>query len=178
MKKYNLLLLSSSNHIQLIESFREAYKILKLSGNIYTADLNSYCASSLASDKHFVIPRSDTKTYFKELVNIIKEYEINILLSARDEELLILSKNKKFFEEIGCNVIVSDYETIVLCRDKYELCKFFLNHNVPHPKTYNFQEIKNVEGKIDFKPHSRMSQVSRPWQRTRLWELVDITGPA
>lgn len=146
MKDYNLLLLSSSNHVQLIESFKDAYKQLNLGGNIYTADINKYCASSLVSEKHFFIPPSDSDEYFPALEKIIKEDNINIVLSVRDEELLTLSRNKKFFDKLECVLLVSDEKAIALCRDKFKLSNFFLKNDIPHPKTILFDDLMdNVE---------------------------------
>ncbi len=145
METYNFLLLSSSNHVQLINSFKEAYIQLNLKGNIYTGDLQQFCASGIVSEKHFTIPRSDSKDFFLALKKIIEEYNINIVTSARDEELFILSQNKKFFDELGCFLLVSSELSIKLSRDKYELYLFFKKNNIPHPKTFLFEELKDNE---------------------------------
>ena len=141
MKSYNLLLLSSSNHVQLINSFKEAYSRLNLKGKVYTADLKKYCASAMVSHKHFIVPRTDSNDFFVVLEKIIKENAINIVLSARDEELLILSNNNFFFEDLGCLLLVSEETSIKLCRNKYELNVFFEKNNIPHPKTYKFEDL-------------------------------------
>jgi len=143
MKDYNLLFLSSSNHVQLVNSFKDAYKTLNLSGDIYTADINKYCASSLVSKKHNIVPRSDSDDYFPALKKIIIENNINIVLSARDEELYILSRNKKFFDDLNCILLISDEKSITLCRDKYKLSLFFLENNIPQPRTIIFDDLKN-----------------------------------
>lgn len=157
MKNYNLLLLSSSNHVQLVNSFKDAYKRLKLKGIIFTADIEKYRASAIVSEKHFVVPRSESKEYFPFLERIIKENEINIILSTRDEELEVLSKNKSYFNDLGCYVLVSDATSIELCRDKYKLNKFFSENDIPHPKTYLFEELKDkkdIQYPIICKPKS------------------------
>ncbi len=144
MKSYNFLLLSSSNHVQLINSFKDAFKLLKLRGNFYTADVENCCASRMVSKKHFQIPRSDSAEFFPALEEIIKNHGINILLSARDEELFLLSKNKKFFDELNCLLLISDEKSISLCLDKYKLSQFFEKNNIPHPNTYLFKELKKI----------------------------------
>lgn len=143
MKNYNLLLLSSSNHVQLVNSFKKAFEKLELKADIYTADLQEHCASGFVSKKHFSIPRSDSDEYFLVLERIIKENNINIILSARDEELSILSANKEFFERLDCYLLISKAESIKLCRDKYKLNIFFAKNNIPHPKTFLIKDLKN-----------------------------------
>ena len=145
MKNYNLLILSSSNHVQLVNSFKDAYKRLNLKGFVFTADIEKYRASGIVSEKHFVVPRSDDEKFFPFLERIIKENKINFVLSARDEELEILSKNKSFFTDLGCYPLVSDAKSIELCRNKYKLNKFFSENDIPHPKTYLFEDLKGNE---------------------------------
>ena len=141
MQKYNLLLLSSSNHVELVNSFKEAYNRLDLTGSILTGDTKQYCASAMVSNKHFTLPKSESIDYFPYLEKLIKENGINIVLTARDEELEILSKRKNFFEELGCFLLVSDSKSIELCRNKLKLNNFFLENNIPHPKTYIFEDL-------------------------------------
>lgn len=148
MKKHNILILSSSNHVQLVNSFKNAIKTLKFKGEVYTADLQRYCASGMVSKEHFEIPRSDSDMYFSALRKIIEEKEISVVLSARDEELYLLSKNKNFFKDLGCFLLISDNESISLCNDKYKLSKFFYENKIPQPDTYLFEDL--IEKKIDF----------------------------
>jgi len=145
MKKNNLLLLSSSNHVQLVNSFNDAYNRLNLKGKVYTADIQKICASSMVSNKHFTVPRSDSREFFPTLEKLIKENDIDIVLSTRDEELELLSKNKNFFDDLNCFLLISDENSVLLCRNKYKLNKFFSKNGIPHPKSYLYEEIKNNE---------------------------------
>ncbi|MFX1277413.1 MAG: ATP-grasp domain-containing protein [Promethearchaeota archaeon] len=155
MKIYNLLLLSSSNHVQLVNSFKDAYNKLGIKGHVFTADIQEYCASAMVSEKHFPIPRSDSKEFFPSLKKIIGENKINIVLSARDEELAVLSQNREFFIEHGCILIVSNENSINLCRDKYELNNFFKKNDIPHPETHLFAALndnQNIKYPLICKP--------------------------
>lgn len=143
MKIYNLLILSSSNHVQLVNSFKNAYEQLNLKGNVFTADLNERCASRIASKKHFIIPRSDSEAYLPTLERLIKEKDLNIILSARDEEIEFLSKNKAFFDKFGCFLLISDEKSVGLCRDKYKLAQFFSKNDIPYPKTFLYEELRD-----------------------------------
>lgn len=141
-KEIKLLKLSASNSVQLIRSFSDAFKRLNIKGTIYTADIERYCASAIVADKHFVVPRSDSDEYFSFLKKIIKENSINVVLSERDDEIYLLAQNKKIFDELNCILLFSDLKAIELCRDKYQLFKFFACNKIPTPKTWNFNDLK------------------------------------
>jgi carbamoyl-phosphate synthase large subunit len=141
----NLLFLSSSNHVQLIKSFKEAYKRLNLDGNIYSADINKNCASSLITKKHFIVPLSKSNDYFPRLKKIIESYKIDIVLSTRDEEIVLLSNNRELFEDLDCFLLASKKNSVSLCYDKLNLARFFAKNNISHPKTYKYGELKTLK---------------------------------
>ena len=59
-----------------------------------------------------------------------------------DIDLLILSKNKKRFAEIGTTVVVSDESFIEICNDKWLTYKFLKKNHINTPKT--FLRVKDV----------------------------------
>jgi len=75
------------------------------------------------------------------------------VLSLIDPELSLLAKHRQAFLDIGTIPIVSDYEVVELCFDKYEMYKFLINNGFKTPKSYIDKEefYKDVElGTIDY----------------------------
>ncbi|NLM96599.1 MAG: carbamoyl phosphate synthase, partial [Halanaerobiaceae bacterium] len=73
------------------------------------------------ADKYFILPQIDKENYLDEILNICKENQIKAVLSLIDPELSVLAANKQKFLDIGTIPIVSDYEVVELCFDKYKM---------------------------------------------------------
>ncbi len=74
-------------------------------------------------------------------------------MSLIDPELSLLAKHRQAFLDIGTIPIVSDYEVVELCFDKYEMYKFLINNGFKTPKSYIDKDefYKDVElGTIDY----------------------------
>ncbi len=105
------------------------------------------------ADKYFIVPRIDEEGYIDIILSICKENNIKAVLSLIDPELSLLAKHRQAFLDIGTIPIVSDYEVVELCFDKYEMYKFLINNGFKTPKSYIDKEefYKDVElGTIDY----------------------------
>ena len=86
-------------------------------------------------------------------MDICKKENIDTLISLIDPELSLISKNIELFREIGVNPIISDYDKVEMCFDKYEMYKFLINNNFKTPKSYIDKEkfLEDLEkGEITF----------------------------
>lgn len=71
----------------------------------------------VALDKKLQIPWADSDEFKSELIKIIMKYEIDIVISQVDEELVAISQIEK--ELNSCNFIIPNYEFIEIFLDKY-----------------------------------------------------------
>lgn len=106
-------------------------------------DCNPLSAGLYLCDKGYVVPRGDDPEFLDEILKICNVERPNAILSGPEEEILVLSKNKKLFEELGVLVLCPDYDTVRVCADKAETYKMFKRHNIPTPEIY-------YEGKVKF----------------------------
>ena len=88
------------------------------------------------ADKSVITPLCFDDEYIPFLKKYCVENEIGIIISLFDVDLPILAKNKHIFEQLGIKVIVSDYNVINICNDKWETYKFLNKNNFYVPKTY------------------------------------------
>ena len=59
-----------------------------------------------------------------------------MLVSLFDIDLPVLAKHKKEFEEIGIQMVVSDYEAVEVCEDKVLMSIFLKERNLKTPDCY------------------------------------------
>jgi len=125
---------------------------------IIGVDCNPLSAGFKFCDKHYLIPPASDSKFLIELFKIASKEKIDVVLPCTDHELLSLSEKKEKFEDIGTHIVVSDKETIMICRDKWKTFQM-LNPFVPMPKTIsvenlNSEVLKNLKFPLIIKPRS------------------------
>lgn len=133
--KNNILITSAGQRVALVKDFQETLKRFFPNGKVYTTDMNPRLApAAYMSDGCFDVPRCTSEDYTETLLTICLGNNIGMIVPTIDTELAILSANKKFFAKQGVFVSVSDYDFIMMCRDKRNTGEFFEKHRIRVPK--------------------------------------------
>ncbi len=145
----NILITSVGRRRYMIDYLREA---LNNEGVIHVSN-SQYTYVFEYADKSVVTPLCFDDGYIPFLKNYCLENNIGMIISLFDVDLPVLAKNKAVFEEAGIRVIVSDYNVISVCNDKWETYRFLAENNFYVPKTYInlervFSDLKR--GEISF----------------------------
>ncbi|MDP4083171.1 MAG: ATP-grasp domain-containing protein [Bacillota bacterium] len=140
----NLLFTSSGRRVALIKKFQETLLRCQIDGKIVTTDLKNTAPSAFYSDRHYLVPGVTEKNYVSELLKICMLENIKLLIPLIDTELLILVRNKERFEEIGVKLFLSSQKLNELANDKIKTYEFFIQNNIPSPKVYSEDELKEA----------------------------------
>lgn len=117
----NILILSCGSRNKIVQYFKQE---LGDRGQVIATDCSELAPALYEADKYFIVPRIDDDNYIDVILEICKENNIKGVLSLIDPELSLLAENKEAFLEIGTIPIVSDYEMIEKCFDKYKFYEF------------------------------------------------------
>ncbi len=93
---------------------------------IYIAENNvesSSCVHNKSGENIKISPALDDG-FIPDLLKLCADRHIDFLFSFIDYGLDKLASNAPEFKKIGTDVVVSSLETVRLCEDKYEFCKF------------------------------------------------------
>lgn len=145
-----ILILSSGTRNKLVSYFIKEFKNV---GKVICTDCNELAPTLYDADKYYIVPRIDNPDYIDIILNICKKENINGVFSLIDPELLLISKNKDKFLEIGVTPFVSDFEQVEMCFNKYEFYKFCKENGFPTVQSYiDIDEFKRdyETGKISF----------------------------
>ncbi|MBQ8041134.1 MAG: ATP-grasp domain-containing protein [Lachnospiraceae bacterium] len=107
------------------------------------------------ADQYYIVPRMDSDGYLDCLLEICKKEEISLILPLQEDELLLISKNKDLFKKAGVLPVISDYEKIVLCKDKYSLNHYLTEQGISAVPTFlakEYLESNTIENKVFVKP--------------------------
>lgn len=129
----NILFTSVGRRSYLVQYFKE---VLENSGEVHVANSSPVSPAFLVADKSVVTPLIYDSEYISFLVEYCKRNHIDAVISLFDIDLPVLAKNKELFEEIGTTVVVSDYETIEICNDKWKTFCYLKENGFDVPETF------------------------------------------
>lgn len=164
MNNINILLTSVGRRSYLVNYFKNA---LRGKGKVFVANSTAQNPSFQVADGSVVTPLIYDNSYIPFLIKYCNENNISVIISLFDIDLPILAKNKDLFIKNGINVIVSDYNVIKVCNDKFLTYKFLIKNGFNAPKTYfDINQVKNdiQSGAISYplfvKPRWGMGSIS------------------
>ena len=132
---HNILITSAGQRVALVRGFQETIKRFFPEGKVFATDMNPRLApAAYVSDGCFEVPRCTSDEYIETLLTLCMEQEIGMIVPTIDTELAILSANKDYFAKQDIFVSVSNYDFIMMCRDKRNTGEFFEKHGIRVPK--------------------------------------------
>jgi carbamoyl-phosphate synthase large subunit len=93
--------------------------------------------------------------YLQQIKEIIESHKIDLIIPLIDPEVDIYSENRQFLEGETCKLAISNHQSILTCRNKYQLFNFFKNDcQVTVIPTYIFDNLpkENLPEKLIGKP--------------------------
>ena len=131
----NILITSVGKRVSLGKFFQKELKEYCKGSKVYTTDMNPKMSPAAhISDGCFKVSRVTANGYIGELLNICLKNSIKIVIPTIDTELIVLAKNKELFKSHGIDIIVSDIDFIITCRDKRNSYQLFDKLGINYPK--------------------------------------------
>lgn len=129
----NILILSAGTRDKVVQYFKkEAGK----NGKIVATDCSNLAPAVYDADKFYLVPRITAPDYLDTILDICKKEEIDGVFSLIDPELSMLAKEKDRFLAIGTTPIISPYDLVETCFDKYKMYQMLQEMNIPTGKCY------------------------------------------
>ncbi len=129
----NILFTCAGRRNYLINYFKEA---LKGDGKVFATDMQLSAPALVEADVAIQVPGIYSKEYIPSLISIVREHQINAIISLNDLELPLLSQHKTVLESLGTKVIVSNEAVIKIAFDKWETVRFLKDKGLKSPKTF------------------------------------------
>ena len=133
----NILILSAGTRNKIVQYFKSE---LNGKGKVIVTDCSKLAPAIYDADNYYIVPRITDENYISVILDICKKENINTLISLIDPELSLIAKNIELFKELGVNPIISDYDKVEMCFDKYKMYEFLKKNNFKTTKTYIHKE--------------------------------------
>lgn len=146
----NLLILSAGTRNKVVQYFKRE---IGDSGKVVATDCSNLAPAVYDADKFYLVPRITEPGYMDQILEICKKEAIDGVFSLIDPELSMLAKEKERFLAIGTTPVISEYELVETCFNKYSMYELFRKMNIPTAKCYlSMEEFKKAKeaGEIDY----------------------------
>lgn len=152
----NILILSAGTRNKVVQYFK---KEAGETGKVVAADCSNLAPAVYDADKFYLVPRITAPGYLEHILEICKKERIDGVFSLIDPELSLLAKEKDKFLEIGTTPIISPYDLVETCFDKYKMYQMLCKMQIPTGKCfleteafYKAAEEKEVSYPVFVKP--------------------------
>ena len=80
--------------------------------NIITVDIKDNVVGKYMSDKFYHVPPPERNEYIEVLRDIVVKENVKVIIPQTTREIMMLSKHKEYFSDLGIIVVVSGHESI------------------------------------------------------------------
>jgi len=140
----HILLTSVGRRVELIQAFRNAANHLGIRLTIIGADITDTAPALAYCDKTVIVPRISNPEYIPALLQICREQRVDALVPTIDTDLLLLSKEREQFLQVGTRVLISATDKIQICRDKRTTSAYFNSLGLYAPEAVS--DVKDYQG--------------------------------
>ena len=139
--KITILFPCVGRRVSLLQSFREAAKELSFDCTIIGTDIDNNSPALQLCDKMHIVGRIDSKDYFQDSLEIIKKYNVNLLVPTIDPDLTVWAEHIDILNESGCIALISTPEVISICQDKRLTGDFLTSNGFDTPGIYKIDDL-------------------------------------
>lgn len=129
----NILILSAGTRNKVVQYFKET---VGEEGKIVATDCSNLAPAVYDADVFYLVPRITAPGYLETILDICQKEKIDGVFSLIDPELSLLAKEKEKFLKVGTTAIISPYDLVETCFDKYKMSGLLREMNIPTAKCY------------------------------------------
>ncbi len=129
----NILILSAGTRDKIVQYFK---KEVGTDGKVIATDCSNLAPAVYDADKFYLVPRITAPGYLEQILTICREEKIDGVFSLIDPELSMLAKERERFLEIGTTPIISPYDLVETCFDKYKMYQMLREMQIPTGKCF------------------------------------------
>lgn len=133
----NILILSAGTRNKVVQYFK---KEIGDRGRIIATDCSNLAPAVYDADIFCLVPRITAPNYLDIILDICKKEKITGVFSLIDPELSMLAKERDRFLEIGTVPIISPYDLVETCFDKYRMYQMLEKMQIPTGRCFMDKE--------------------------------------
>lgn len=141
------MILSAGTRDKVVQYFKNE---IGDSGRVIATDCSNLAPAVYEADAFYLVPRITAPNYLERVLDICKKEKIDGVFSLIDPELSLLAKERERFLAVGTTPVVSDYDLVETCFNKYRMYELFKKMNMPTAKCYmSIEDFKTAQAEGD-----------------------------
>ena len=129
----NVLILSAGTRDKVVQYFK---KEIGNRGRIIATDCSNLAPAVYDADAFYLVPRITEPDYLEVILDICRKEQITGVFSLIDPELSLLAKEREKFLAVGTTPVISAYDLVETCFDKYRMYQLLKKMQTPTGKCY------------------------------------------
>lgn len=129
----NILILSAGTRNKIVQYFKRE---VGSAGRVVATDCSNLAPAVYDADAFYLVPRITAPDYLECILDICRKEHIDGVFSLIDPELSLLARERERFLEIGTTPVISPYDLVETCFDKYRMFLMLQKMNIPTGKCY------------------------------------------
>lgn len=129
----NILILSAGTRNKIVQYFK---KEIGDNGRVVATDCSNLAPAVYEADCFYLVPRITEPGYLDCILDICRKEHIDGVFSLIDPELSLLARERERFMEIGTTPVISSYDLVETCFDKYRMFCLLEKMGIPTGKCY------------------------------------------
>lgn len=129
----NVLILSAGTRDKVVQYFK---KEIGNRGRIIATDCSNLAPAVYDADAFYLVPRITAPDYLDVILDICRKEQITGVFSLIDPELSLLAKEREKFLAVGTTPVISAYDLVETCFDKYRMYQLLKKMQIPTGKCY------------------------------------------
>lgn len=127
------MILSAGTRNKVVQYFK---KELGAKGRVIAADCSNLAPAVYDADAFYLAPRITAPDYLDVILEICRKENITGVFSLIDPELSMLAKERERFLAVGTTPVISGYDLVETCFDKYRMYELLCKMQIPTGKCY------------------------------------------
>jgi len=110
-------------------------------------DIDSNNPALAIFDMFKKIDHADSNTYEKNIIDLVRSMNVNLIIPTSEAEISIFWKKKlvDFFEKNNIKVLILNYKIVQTSLDKFKTYEFLKNNELEYPNTYLANDFKSQD---------------------------------
>lgn len=129
----NILVLSAGTRNKVVQYFKKA---VGDTGRVIATDCSNLAPAVYDADKFYLVPRITAPDYLNRILEICRQEKIDGAFSLIDPELSLLARERDRFLSVGTTPVISPYELVETCFDKYRMYRMLTGMGIPTGRCY------------------------------------------
>lgn len=133
------------------QQIMKALRLANTNYEIIGTDITTLSKGLMEVDYPYIITKASDANYISCLIAIINKHNVKVVFPGSEQELKVLSKERKVFNEMGIFLPINPKKVIDICSNKFRTNKFLMENGFYYPRTVKISSNEDLD-KIDFYP--------------------------